>query len=78
MGSPHVLENVNIPKFDPDNDLYVNLTELSERAHESAKNDDQESVQAIEEEIDEVSAQIWGLSDDELKEIKLCLKEVSE
>jgi SAM-dependent methyltransferase len=75
---PHILQNIRIPKFIQRNELCRKITELSERAHESAKNDDNQAVQAIEEEIDEVSAQIWGLSDDELKEIKLCLKEISE
>ncbi len=78
MGSPHVLENICIPKFDPQNDFQIYLGELSEKAHEAAKNDDQQTVKNIEEEIDEISAQIWGLSQEELKEIKLCLKEMSE
>lgn len=76
MGSPHLLENINIPKFDPNNPLHLKLSELSEEAHRLAKADDQDKLRQIEEEIDQVSAQIWGLTKEELKEIKLSLEDL--
>ena len=78
MGSPHVLENIRIPKFDPQNKLHFQLTELSKKAHEIAKTDKIDELREIEEKIDKISAQIWGLTDEELKEIKLSLKELIE
>lgn len=75
---PHILTHVHIPKFDPDDKLHLHLAKLSKEAHEAAKNDDQQTLQNIEEEIDEVSTKIWELSSEELREIKLCLKEMSE
>ncbi|MCM8822910.1 MAG: SAM-dependent methyltransferase, partial [Candidatus Omnitrophica bacterium] len=78
MGSPHVLENIRIPKFDPKDKLHLKLAELSEEAHSLARSEDQQSLKKIEEEIDKISAQIWGLTSEELKEIKLSLKEVSK
>jgi len=76
MGSPHVLENIHIPKFDPQNKLHLDLAELSGKAHKVAKTDNRETLREIEGEIDETSAQIWGLTKEELKEIKLSLEEL--
>jgi len=75
MGSPHVLENICIPRFDPKSDYHLKIVDLSEKAHKVVKNGDEELIKSIEEEIDELSAFIWGLSKDELKEIKLSLEE---
>lgn len=72
--STHVLENIRIPKFNPENNLHLKLSELSQKAHEeTAKGND---VSEIEEEIDLLTAKIWGLTDDELKDIKKSLEEL--
>ncbi|MCM8781296.1 MAG: N-6 DNA methylase, partial [Candidatus Omnitrophica bacterium] len=75
--APHILENIRIPKFDPKNSLHLKLAELSEKANKLAKEDNPEELKNIEEEIDKVSAQIWGLTPEELKEIKLSLEELT-
>jgi len=77
FGDPHVLQNIRIPKFDSRNPLHVELAELSKKAHLTANVDDKDTLQDLEEEIDTVSAQIWGLSSDELKEIKESLEELT-
>jgi len=75
MGSPHVLENICIPKFDNKDKLHLKFTDLSELAHkETAKGND---VSEIEMEIDELAANIWGLTKEELKEIQAALEEIS-
>jgi len=71
MGSPHLLENIHIPKFDQQNKLHLQLAELSKRAHILAKTDETDELKEIEEEIDKISAKIWELTDEELKEIKI-------
>jgi len=76
LGSAHVLDNVNIPKFNSENSLHLKLAELSEKAHEAANTDDQKSIKLIEEEIDNLSAQIWELTSEELKEIRSSLEEL--
>lgn len=76
MGSPHVLENIRIPKFDHKNKFHIHLAELSKKAHEVARIEDREKLKDIEEKIDDISAQIWGLTKEELKEIKLSLEEL--
>lgn len=71
---PHVLQNIRIPKFDAKNQLHLKLAELSEEAHRIAKDKGDTSI--IEEEIDKIAAEIWGLTDEELKEIKQSLEEI--
>ena len=76
MGSMHVLENIHIPKFDPKNFLHLKLAKLSKKAHVAAKANNKKIINEAEEEIDTVSAQIWGLTEGELKEIKISLEEL--
>ena len=76
MGSPHVLENIRIPTFDQKNKFHIHLADLSIKAHQVTKTENKEKLKDVEEEIDQISAQIWGLTKEELKEIKLCLEEL--
>jgi len=76
LGSTHVLDNVNIPKFNSENSLHLQLVELSEKAHKAANVDDQKSIKLIEEELDNLSAQIWELTPEELKETRSSLEEL--
>jgi len=75
FGSPHILRRVCIPKFDPKNKLHLRLAELSEKAHKVVAKDGDTS--AIESEIDELAAEIWALTKEEMKEIKLSLEELT-
>ena len=75
--SPHVLEHISLPKYDPDNSLHQELASLSQRAHElAASGQPIERIKPIEEEIDEKAAQLWGLTDEELAEIRRSLEEL--
>jgi len=74
---PHILQHICIPIFDSNNKLHISLSSHSEKAHKAAKENDEDAVKKIEEEIDVLAAQIWGLSEEELKEIKLSLEELS-
>jgi len=76
MGSMHVLENIHVPRFHPQKPLHLYLAELSERAHEAAQGEDEEELRTIEDEIDTLAAQIWGLSEVELHDIKQSLDEL--
>lgn len=73
MGSPHVLENIHIPKFDHKNKLHIHLAELSKKAHDLASKGDEESLKAVESQIDSYAAQLWDITDKELQSIKLSL-----
>ena len=83
--STHVLERVKIPEFDPDNPIHQELSELSKKAHEIAKeiyeNKKEElkpELEKIEDEIDQLVARLYGITDEELKEIKKCLRILKE
>jgi hypothetical protein len=78
--STHVLKNVYVPKFDPTNKLHLNLSALSKTAHELAKNYFEsndlaklEKLKEVEEEIDDKVAQFYGITKEELEEIKKTL-----
>jgi predicted house-cleaning noncanonical NTP pyrophosphatase (MazG superfamily) len=77
FGDPHILDNIRIPRFDPKDDLHRRLAKLSEKAHEVAREGDEKRLRDIEEEIDRVAGKIWGLSEDELEEIRENLEELS-
>jgi len=77
MGSMHVLKNIRIPKFDSANKLHQELAGLSENAHYATEIGDEVGVKELEQRIDEFAAQIWGLTDEELKEIKSSLEEMA-
>jgi type II restriction/modification system DNA methylase subunit YeeA len=78
--STHILERIKILKFNPNSSSHLKLSELSKKAHEIAKRiyeegreDLKEDLSKIEEEIDKTVAQLYDITDDELREIKRCL-----
>jgi len=77
IGAPVVLEHIRIPRFDPKNPVHLRLAELSEQAHEATKVGDELRLREIEAEIDLLAAKLWGLSDEELREIQESLSELS-
>jgi methylase of polypeptide subunit release factors len=76
FGSPNVLQKARIPKFNPQYPLHLNLAQRSQQAHSFAAIGDDKSLSEVEEEIDCLSGQLWGLTDDELVEIKKSLNEI--
>ncbi len=74
FGDPHVLENIRIPKFEIKNKIHLHLAELSKEAHKKAAKD--KDTSEIETEIDNLAAEIWGLTKEELKEIKSSFEEL--
>jgi len=74
--STHVLEYVNIPKFNSQNEIHLKLSELSEIAHKLAREGKEKELKKVEEEIDFWAAKLWGLTDEELEDIKLSLQEL--
>jgi len=77
FGDPHVLQNIRIPKFDPTNKVHQELAGLSQNAHYAVTIGDEVGVKELEQRIDELTAQIWGLTDQELAEIKSSLEEMA-
>jgi methylase of polypeptide subunit release factors len=76
--SPHVLRNVRVLKFDPANPTHQRLAELSRRAHELAAAGDKKALKAVEAEVDQAAAELWGITAEELAEIRRSLEELRE
>lgn len=83
--STHILGRVRISKFDAKNEIHRELARLSKRAHEIAREiyeGNREDLKAdlaeIEEEIDEKVAELYGITGEELREIKRCLRILEE
>ncbi|MCL4466486.1 MAG: SAM-dependent DNA methyltransferase [Chloroflexi bacterium] len=73
---PHILEHVGIPKFDLGNPLHQRLAELSAQAHAATQAGDTAGLAVLEVEVDRAAGQLWGLSDEELREIQRGLVEL--
>lgn len=83
--SAHVLENLSILKFSPENKLHLKLSDISKKAHDLAKKyyeqDDlavQDELKKVEGEIDKTVAELYGISKEELEEIKKTLRILKE
>ncbi|MEM4593104.1 MAG: N-6 DNA methylase, partial [Sulfolobales archaeon] len=81
------LENLRIPKFDPNNPIHRELAELSRRAHELAKciyaaskpdycseiRNPSAELERVEEEIDRLVARLYGIPEEALEDIRWLL-----
>ncbi len=59
FGAPSVMENLAIPKFNPKNKIHFELAELSEKAHELVKRN--QDIKDIEERINELALKLWNI-----------------
>ena len=76
MGSMHVLEYIQVPKYDPEDSAHLKLAQVSKKAHEAAAQNDAKRVEKHEQEVDALAAQLWGLTEKELAEIHRSLAEL--
>ena len=75
FGTPKIVEEtIRIPKFDANNEIHCKLAELSRKAHEFASKGDEEKLREVEEEIDREVARLFGLDEEEVKEVKEALR----
>ncbi len=77
----HIVDFIKIPKFDPQNKLHIKIAELSKRAHELSSIKHNESptterynikkeLERVEREIDLAVAELFGLSEEDLREFE--------
>jgi hypothetical protein len=85
MMDTHITNHIYIPKFNAKDEVHAKLSELSQRAHEIAKryyeqqdSSAQDELRKIEDEIDKICAALYGISDEELDEIKKTLRILTE
>ncbi|MGB9914724.1 MAG: hypothetical protein ACPLIG_04710 [Candidatus Bathyarchaeales archaeon] len=71
---PHILDYVKVLPFDRRNNLHMELARLSKKAHELAFENSVTELSKIEEDIDRAVAKLYGITEEELKEIKNSLK----
>ncbi|PVU69574.1 SAM-dependent methyltransferase, partial [Sulfolobales archaeon SCGC AB-777_K20] len=78
------LSDLNIPRFDPNNDFHRRITELSRRAHEVAKciyaetkpdycnniRNPEKELKEIEKELDKAVAKLYDINEDALNDFK--------
>ncbi len=77
--STHVLEHVRLPQFDAKDKRHQRLAELSDEAHAltaEATDAARKRLATLENEIDETAAAVWGISDDELGDIRFSLADL--
>ncbi|MBO9368290.1 MAG: N-6 DNA methylase [Chloroflexi bacterium] len=78
----HITDKIAVPRFDAQNPTHTHLAALSQEAHQvapAAYAGDaaaQRRLAAIEAEIDGLAARLWGLTDEELAEIRASLQEL--
>jgi len=74
FGAPKFIKNhLGIPKFDQNNSVHIKLAKLSKKAHELAVQKNP-NLAKVEQEIDNLVAEIYGLKDDELEKVKASLQ----
>lgn len=81
FGSPHLLQQVAVPKYVAANPAQIKLARLSQRAHELAariaSNPQDEGAKRelaeVDDQVDRAAAQLWGLTDSDLEEIRKAL-----
>jgi len=82
FGSPHLLQNICIPRYDPANAVHRRLAELSREAHglaPAAYASDQAAraaLRRVEGAVDQAAAALWGLTEAELRDIRRNLAEL--
>ena len=64
------------PQFDAENPSHTRLAALSQQAHQLAAAGDEVGLAAVEAQVDEAAAELWGITDRELKEIRRSLDEL--
>lgn len=70
IASPKVLDYIMISKYNPNNNIHCHISQLSRHCHEAKSKGDEDAVTLLELEIDRISAQLWKITDDELKAIQ--------
>lgn len=74
--STHIFSMAAIPTFDRLDSRHARLAELSATAHSFAAEGSQSRLETIEDEVDLLAAELWGLSREELDDVKTFLAEI--
>lgn len=78
--SVHVMEHIAVPKFDPNDSQHLRVAALSKRAHRLVAtgpitpSETREDLKKIEQELDSVVAETWGVNKTELQGVGEALR----
>ena len=61
FGAPSVMENVGIPKFNPENKLHQKLADVSEKCHQLKSEGQESEIVKLEKENDELVKKLFGI-----------------
>jgi hypothetical protein len=72
----HVLNHIAVPQFDGTNPIHCQLATCSKNAHEATAGGNGAQVHEIEAEIDQLTKELWGLTQGELRDIQQSLEDL--
>ncbi|HYX31364.1 MAG TPA: hypothetical protein VE863_22705 [Pyrinomonadaceae bacterium] len=73
---PGDIAKLRVPLFDPGSETHQELSTLSKRCHQLVADDMAQSLMPVEEELDATAAELWGITPQELKEIRQALLDI--
>ena len=80
FGAPSIVKHFGISKYEKRNEGHRKVSEFSKKAHELAKRyygqkdlEAREELKGVEEEIDKIVAKLYGITDEELEEVRKTL-----
>ena len=74
--STHVLEHIAVPRFDSNNPVHTRLAQLSQQAHQLSAAGGKAGLAEVEAQVDQAAAELWGITERELREIRRSLEEL--
>jgi hypothetical protein len=74
--STAILENLAVPKFDLANRRHNAISECSRHLHQATAAD--QPIEALEEELDRLGAELFGIAQEQLSEIKESYRELTK
>lgn len=77
FGSANLLQFIAVPQFDAENPIHTRLAALSQEAHQLALAGDEAGLAEVEAQVDKAAAELWDITDRELKEIRRSLEELA-
>jgi N-6 DNA Methylase len=78
FASPHILENIRVPRFDSEKPCCTKLAKLAERAKKAVADDDGAELERVSALINQTVLEIWGLTQADLKEIEAGYSEITK
>jgi len=78
FGSPHILDNLYVPQFDPDNGSHQYVAALSRKIHARVAEDSDPDIADLEQELDEAVAVVYGIDAAALDQIRESMRELTK